>query len=51
MKKINNLFYILLSVTFMFFIGCSDLELEPEGSVFTEKQKEELTKVAPESRS
>jgi len=48
MKKINNLFYILLSVTFMFFIGCSDLELEPEGSVFTEKQKEQLTKVAPE---
>ena len=48
MRKINKLFYILLFSTFVFFVGCSDLDLEPQGDVFTEDQKEELTKVAPE---
>ncbi|MDD2246011.1 MAG: RagB/SusD family nutrient uptake outer membrane protein [Proteiniphilum sp.] len=48
MRKMNKLFYILFAASFIFFVGCSDLDLEPQGSVFTEKQKEELTKIAPE---
>lgn len=48
MRKINKLFYTLFFSTFIFFVGCADLDLEPQGDIFTEQQKEELTKVAPE---
>ncbi|MDD2512473.1 MAG: RagB/SusD family nutrient uptake outer membrane protein [Proteiniphilum sp.] len=48
MRKINQFYNILLAASFILLAGCADLDLEPEGSVFTEKQKEELTKIAPE---
>lgn len=48
MRKLNKFYNIFLAASFIFFAGCADLDLEPEGSVFTEKQKEELTKIAPE---
>lgn len=47
MKKNIKYLFILLAVV-NFTIGCSDLDMVPEGATFTEEQKGELTKIAPE---
>lgn len=48
MKKINLKFNLLFISLFLFVIGCSDLDMFPEGDTFTEDQKKDLIEMTPE---
>lgn len=48
MKIINKTLHIIFISLFFFGIGCSDLDLVPEGDIFTEEQKKDLIEMTPE---